>query len=345
MKHSVHYFLIVITIVLLVAGSSVTALAQGGESVNITNPEEGQSVSGILTLTGTVDFPNFMKYEVFLKTDDEMLWAATVYAPVISGNLAQFDTRVYPDGAYQLVIRTVRTDSNYEEYLGPTFFIENELGAPQPFPEIETGFLYPPVAGALVRIKNCSGNNMEFDYTSPEGFCSSDNLWIMAKAEDSPVCPYQDALLIPCEYRGTAVGEGEKRGATYMFNAEAGKIYEFIYAGDAKFFINEIEGAERTPTDTGALDPDDPARSQPAPQREATVEPKTSAATPSAAMIVATAAPVPAEAEASTETETMLPISGRGTDSNTSFIFVSAGLILLLVVGGVIAARSRMYDT
>ena len=148
------FLILVAMIFLLVLGMSTAVFAQGGETVYVTSPAEGESLSGIFTVAGAIEFPDFQKYELYLKTGDEMLWAATVYSPVINGSLAFLDTRTFPDGAYQLIVRMVGTDSNYTEFMGPTFFIENELGAPLPYPEIESSPLYPPVAGALARIEN-----------------------------------------------------------------------------------------------------------------------------------------------------------------------------------------------
>lgn len=332
---------VVVALLLLIA--TATALAQFGETVVVASPTQGQSISGIVTMTGTVDFPDFVKYELFLKSGERMLWAATVYAPVINGNLARLDTRTFPDGAYQLVIRQVRSDSNYTEFLGPTFYIENNLGAPLPYPEVSSGVLYPPLAGALARIKNCSGNNLEFDYHATQGFCSGDNLWIMPKETNSPVCPFVDVLLIPCEYRGTAVGQGEPKGAGYSFVAEAGKIYELTYPGGDRIFIGEVAGDERAVTDTGGLPYNDPARGQPVSgaQDIAQSQPAQSAeAKP--AVVVATAAPAQA-APAPATTETVLPESGRGSGSNLPFVVAGTGVILLLVVGGVAAARKRPH--
>jgi hypothetical protein len=298
-------------------------------------------VSGLITVTGAVDFADFQKYELFLKTGEQLVWAATVYAPVINGDLAFLDTRTFPDGAYQLVVRMVRNTSNYTEFLGPTFYIENNLGAPLPHPEIDSSPLYPPVSGAVARIRNCSGNSLEFDYHSPTGFCSGGTLQILPKAESSAVCPYQDILLIPCEYRGTAAGQGEPRGAGYSFIAEAGKIYELNYPGGSVIYIAEVEGDERAITDVGGLEPADPARLQPAPAAAEASMAETSAAVAQA--------PLPADVSTSAlpsapaQTETMLPESGQASQSQTTFVIVAAGLILLLVVGGVVAARRRGY--
>jgi hypothetical protein len=208
---------------------------------------------------------------------------------------------------------------------------------------VESSFLYSPAAGALARVRNCSGDNLEFDYTSPDGFCSADDLWIMFKAQDSPTCPFVDVLLIPCEYRGTAIGQGVDRGATYSFVAEAGKIYELTYPGGDRLFIGEVAGDERADTDTGGLDLDDPARPQPLEAVEAGSDTMAEAA---ASDTAAEADETPAASEEeSAETSTMLPVSGQGTESKTPYAIVAGGLILFLIVGGIIAARKRGYTS
>jgi hypothetical protein len=327
--------IVIVGILLLTASSSAGVMAQGRETAEITGPTEGSTVSGQIIITGTIDFPDFMKYELFLKTGEGLIWAATVYAPVINGNLARLDTRTYADGIYQLIIRTVRTDSNYNEYTGPSFIIDNGQGAPLPYPEIESSFLYQPVAGAIARVKNCGGDNLGFTYGSPQGFCSADDLWLEYKPQDSPICPYVDILLIPCEYRGTAQGEGQPEGTTYSFVAEKGKIYELIYTTGKPVYIAEIEGDERASADTGDLDREDPARSQ-AVETAVTSTPE-SAAAPAGEEAAPTAAPTP------NGEDSVLPVSGQGRTSQTSFIVVALGFILLLIVGGVVAIRKRAY--
>jgi hypothetical protein len=316
--------------------------------VEITYPTEGTSVSGLITVTGTVDFPNFMKYELFLRTGSEMLWAATVHGPVINGNLARMDTRIYPDGIYQLIVRTVRTDSNYNEYVVASFLIENELGAPQPFPEIISSPLYPPLAGTLVRFRNCGGDNLEVDYHSPTGFCSADDLWIPFKNQYSPVCPYVDVLLIPeCEYRGTARGQGQPKGVGYSFLAEKGKIYEIIHSGDVRISVTEIPGDVRADTDTGGLDPEDPARyptaSGVAVDSSTVAEPSTAAET-EAEQAPAQPAETPTDSDGAQDTQEMLPVSGQGRVAGTSFVVVAMGLIVFLVIGGIVALRKRGHQ-
>lgn len=258
-----------------------------------------------------------------MKTGDSSLWGATVYAPVINGILANLDTRTVPDGSYQIVVRTVRSDSNYNEFLGPIFTVQNELGAPLAHPEVQPSPLYTPFAGALARIQNCSGVDLEFDYTSPDGFCSAQDLWIMPKAQDATICTAVDVLLIPCEYRGTAWGSGEPRARTYSFDAEHGAIYEITYAGGVNLFITEIPGDERAETDAAELDVNDSTRLQAIADAQASVGlPQTQAQ----------------GAASSTTTESILPVSGRAAvTAGLPVVLAALGLVALLVIGGVVA--------
>jgi len=341
-----------ILLLLTIFGASAV-LAQGGTTVFITTPAEGNTVSGVVNVTGAVDFPDFVKYDLFLKSGDQMLWGATAFAPVINGTLARLDTRTVPDGAYQLVVRQVHSDRNYTDFVGPTFYIENNLGAPLAYAEVPASPLYAPVSGAVARIKNCSGVDLQLNYHSPQGFCSSDDLWIKPKMADTDFCPFVDVLLTPCEYRGTAVGLGESRGATYSFTAEAGKVYEMNYAGGDVIYIAEIEAEERDPTDTGALPVGDPNRLQsPADAAEAveaeeemSTESTEAAASAEPAVVVATAAPAePAEEAAPQSSDTVLPESGSSEPISLPFIIVGGGLIALLVIGGIAAARKRTFS-
>jgi hypothetical protein len=314
---------ILMMVALLVMMLGGTALAQA-EVVTVTSPTEGESVAGIIDVTGTVGFSDFMKYEVFLQGHGELLWAATVYAPVVNGTLATIDTRIYPDGYYQMVVRTVKTDSNYDEYVGPSFLIENKLGAPQPFPEVVSSPLYAPVAGAVTRFVNCSGDNVQADYHSPTGFCSADDLWIPFKNQNSPTCPFVDVLMIPgCEYQGTVRGEGQSKGVGYTLVAEKGNVYKVIYAGDAKLFHGEVEPDERAATDSGGGAVAEVSRAVVVVNNDAgTVQP---------------AAPQ----SNARETEQMLPVSGYGQDTPLSFFVVAVGVILFLLVAGIVAMRKR----
>ena len=289
-----------------------------------------------------------------MKAGDNSLHGATGFSPVINGNLAQLDTKTYPDGSYQLIVRAVGTDSNYTDFPGPVFTIQNDLGAPLAHGEVFQSFLYPPMSGmALLRVQNCGGYNLEFDYTSPDGFCSHGNYWMMGKMQDATLCTHEDILVIPCEYRGTAWPEdGQGRALTYSFIAEAGKIYDINYPGGGKLWINETPGDERAPTDTGGLDPMDPERFQSIEEIEggvgAMMESSGEAVSATKVETTEIVEAEKGEAVVTTEktevtaetTEVILPESGQAASpSRLPFAVAGGVLILFMVVGGVVATQ------
>ena len=325
-RHPMRYFvtaLIMTTLLALMLGGG--ARAQGQELVNISNPSEGGTVSGLIPVTGSATFPDFLKYEVFLKSGEDFLWGATVFAPVINGVLARLDTRTVPDGSYQLVIRKVRSDENYTDFLGPMFTIDNNQGAPQPYPEIESSPLYAPESGrAVVRIRNCSGVDLNLDYGSPTGFCSNGKVSLKYKPQETELCPYADILVLAnCEYRGTAAGLGEKP-ATFMFDTTPGKIYEMVYPGGDRVFINEVPGDERAETDLAALPPEDPQRVQAVASGQVGAPPSTEIGGGSGAV------------------NQQMPASGQAAPQyNTHFIVAGLGLLAFMIVAGFVAAVRR----
>ncbi|MBI1880574.1 MAG: hypothetical protein HYR94_20545 [Chloroflexi bacterium] len=350
-SHPLHYTIILAVILLLGFGQAAAVGAQDqAGNVFIENPANGATVSGLITITGAVTFPDFLKYEIFLKPGKgELLWVATTYAPVIHGNLARFDTRTYMNGTYQMIIRQVHDDSNYTEAVGPTITIDNELGAPLPYPEIEPSYLYPPEKYALVRLKNCSGVSLEFDYNSPQSSRSADTLWLMAKGQDTTYCPFEDFVVIPGEYRGTATGQGEK-AFNYSFQAEVGKVYELIYNGEGaahnQFLVNYVQGDKRASTDTGG---GQIAAVGVAAAPTQTPVPVAAAVAPAAAPeeIIVQVAPeeaparVVVPAETSAESSSILPETGRGDATRLLFILIGTTVVLFLIGGGVLAVIWR----
>lgn len=326
-KHHLVQLVVIMVLTILVTlgvGNTPGAQAQDG-TVYITNPANGSNVTGLVTITGAAFFPDFLKYELFLKPGKgDLLWVATVYAPVIDGNMARFDTRTYQNGTYQMIIRQVKGDSNYTDVDGPMITIDNPQGAPQPYPEIEPNYLYPTETYALVRVKNCSGVNLDFDYNSPEGFRSSGNFTIVPKGENTTYCPFEDMVLVPGQYRGTATGQGEK-AFSYSFQAEVGKVYELIYNGEGagrnQFLVNYVQPDKRASTDKAgtvvAVVAAEPAKvSEPA-QAEA------------------------APAEAPAQNKSVLPVTGQGETPKLPFILVGVAALIFVIGGGILTLLWR----
>ncbi len=97
--------------------------------LELTKPKDGEEVSGLVTLTGTVDFPNlgFYKYEVSYPGD--AIWQ-TLQAgdkPVKEADLGKWDTSALNQGDYRL--RLIAND-NQNQVLG-TCEIQVRVVAPK----------------------------------------------------------------------------------------------------------------------------------------------------------------------------------------------------------------------
>lgn len=81
--------------------------------VQIDSPEASSEVSGLVTVTGTVDIENFGFYKIESRRPDEAIWAILLAGnqPVKSGELGTWDTRRLTPGEYQLSVVPVDTEA------------------------------------------------------------------------------------------------------------------------------------------------------------------------------------------------------------------------------------------
>lgn len=121
--------------VALLAGSALPATAQALNGIS--SPAEGETVSGIVLVEGTAADPAFLRYELAFSRGADWIVFAEGTRPVQQGTLAVWDTTVgypnapvFPDGAYQLRLRVVRQDYNYDEYFVRNLTLVN--GGPTP---------------------------------------------------------------------------------------------------------------------------------------------------------------------------------------------------------------------
>jgi hypothetical protein len=115
----------------------------------ITSPAPGDVLSGVVLVEGTAVHPDFLRYELAFLNQSQGSSDWIVFAqgdqPVISGTLAVWDTTVglptnpvFPDGFYQLRLRVVRTDYNYDEYYARDLAISNLSATPTPTATLAT---------------------------------------------------------------------------------------------------------------------------------------------------------------------------------------------------------------
>jgi hypothetical protein len=110
----------------------VTGPAAAQVQNGITSPQEGDTIAGIVLVEGTATDPAFLRYELALSRDDDWIVFADGSSQVQQGTLAVWDTSfgypgapAFPDGPYQLRLRVVRQDYNYDEYFVRNVVVAN----------------------------------------------------------------------------------------------------------------------------------------------------------------------------------------------------------------------------
>lgn len=133
-------------------------------SNGITSPEPGEVVAGVVLVEGTAANVNFLRYELafmnIARPGTDWIVFSQGDSQVISDTLAVWDTTVgrettpiYPDGPYQLRLRVVRNDYNYDEFLVTDLFVSNDTPTPTPTVDITATLEFtgtPTPAGVLV---------------------------------------------------------------------------------------------------------------------------------------------------------------------------------------------------
>ena len=138
-------------VLLILLCTGYTAVTQTtavfAQTSGITSPAPGAVLSGQVTVTGTAVHPDFLRYELAFLNQSAGATEWVVFASganqVTDGVLAVWDTTagresgapVFPDGRYQLRLRVVKTDYNYDEYFVTGLIISNDGPTPTPTPD------------------------------------------------------------------------------------------------------------------------------------------------------------------------------------------------------------------
>lgn len=138
--------LVLLTLLVLMLKTAVSP-SQAQSENGIVEPASGSEISGVVIVIGKAAHPDYLRYELAFRYVSNPAADWIVFAegsePVVNGNLAIWDTTVgrdigapvFPDGRYQLRLRVVRTDYNYDEYFVSDLIIANDQPTPTPTPE------------------------------------------------------------------------------------------------------------------------------------------------------------------------------------------------------------------
>lgn len=101
----------------------------------IASPRDNAVVAGPVAIQGTAAHPEFWKYELYFSpmARQEWVFIGQVHeTAVINGQLEIWHTHTVPDGAYQLRLRVVRRDGNYDEYFVRNISVSNTVPTATP---------------------------------------------------------------------------------------------------------------------------------------------------------------------------------------------------------------------
>ena len=112
---------------------------QGQDIAQITAPTEGQTITGLVAITGSADHPDFARWELAYGPDPNPSDAWQPFAegkqPVHDGTIGTWNTGVIADGGYMLRLRVIRKDSNYSEAFVRGLQVRNSVATETPTPE------------------------------------------------------------------------------------------------------------------------------------------------------------------------------------------------------------------
>jgi hypothetical protein len=129
--------LTLLTLLLFLPASAVSAQTP----VAITSPTPSQTVTGVVTITGTSATDGFVSAEVSFSYvgDTSGTWfLIAAVQPVTDGFLATWDTTSITDGDYTLRLRVTLADGTYLDTLIPDLHVRNYTPTNTPLPPTPT---------------------------------------------------------------------------------------------------------------------------------------------------------------------------------------------------------------
>ena len=112
---------------------------QDAPPIAITSPLSGDILRGQITITGTMDVPNFLSARLDFSDasnpTDTWFTLQTFSQPTADSTLAAWDTTRITDGSYILRLRVTLTDDTFQEVTVP-IKIQNDVPFSTPTPEL-----------------------------------------------------------------------------------------------------------------------------------------------------------------------------------------------------------------
>ncbi len=162
------FFTLVLLLIFALRPFSNVVAQQNG----FTAPLADDLLTGVVVVQGTAVHPDFLRYELaFLQQEvpsAEWIVFAEGDQPINNGTLAVWDTAVgrefnapiFPDGRYQLRLRVVKTDYNYDEYYLSDLLVQNEGPTPTPTPD-ETAVAGTATTQSAIQVATSEPNSFQ----------------------------------------------------------------------------------------------------------------------------------------------------------------------------------------
>ncbi len=137
--NNVYKLALALVVLLVLAAPALAQPVQQQATVQITSPEMGAEVRGLVPIIGSASVEPFQFYKVeYGIGSSPSQWAligSLRETPVINGQLEVWDTNTVPDGVYTLRLQAVKTDGNFEEFTVRGVVVANTRPTSTPTPE------------------------------------------------------------------------------------------------------------------------------------------------------------------------------------------------------------------
>jgi len=140
---------------LLGLGRPGRAWAQGDFQAQVISPPRDQPVWGTVEIVGTATHPNFAKYDVAIldARDFTKEWRWLVQGRPVRADtptvLATWDTRLFPDGEYVILVRVWDQGGGHRDFLFPGYRVANAQPTPTPT-EVVAPTIEPEPTGSFI---------------------------------------------------------------------------------------------------------------------------------------------------------------------------------------------------
>lgn len=163
-QHTPRLTVIMVVALVLIAASNtsvtpaLSAAAQSNPLARIVSPSNGQSIRGNVTIQGTANSGQFVRYEVAYAAEPDLAAWIVVGGgtqPVENGALAVWNTSPLPDAAYALRVQVINADGSVLE--GFVRNLKTANAGSQPAPSAPRGASQPDETTGSAEVIEGSG--------------------------------------------------------------------------------------------------------------------------------------------------------------------------------------------